>query len=419
MRVSVVTEHRFSRTPDTALWAPTAGGYAFWKRYLSVFDEVNVVARVQDVGRVDGRSLPADGPGVRFSPVPFYVGPYQYALQWRKIRAALNQAIRPDDAVIFRVPSFLANDVEPVLRKRGQPYGLEVVGDPYDGLSRGAIRHVLRPLLRLLAPRQLRKQCCRAAGVAYVTRAALQRRYPSRSMMVGVSDAAIPTGNLADADSVFTTHYSSLSLSESTLSRPRTKLPAGSQRLICVASLEQYYKGHDILVRALAECINGGLDLGLALAGEGRIRTEIEALAARLGIRKSCEFLGHLSQPSEVIAELDRSDLFILPSRTEGLPRALIEAMARGLPCIASSVGGIPELLPPEDLVPPGDVPALANRIREVVGSVSRRMQMSRRNVATAREYTEDVLQGRRVEFFRHIQTVAYAAGRPILGEKR
>jgi glycosyltransferase involved in cell wall biosynthesis len=140
------------------------------------------------------------------------------------------------------------------------------------------------------------------------------------------------------------------------------------------------------------------------MVGGGRIRPRLEVLAHHLGIGERCEFLGQLAQGAAILAELDQADLFVLPSRTEGLPRALIEAMARGLPCIASEVGGIPELLPAEDLVPPGDVAALAAKIREVVWSAARREQMSERNIAVARLYAEDILQPRRAQFYRHIQ---------------
>ena len=65
-------------------------------------------------------------------------------------------------------------------------------------------------------------------------------------------------------------------------------------------------------------------------------------------LRDRVRFRGQLTTPVDVRAELDRADLFVLPSRQEGLPRAMIEAMARALPCIGSSVGGIPELLQPK-----------------------------------------------------------------------
>ncbi len=413
MRLSLTTEHRFHRTPDGAIWTSTSSAYAFWARYLSVFDEVNVAARVLNVPRAGEQWIRADGPSVRFSAVPHYIGPYQFAVRWPGIRRALRDAIRDDDAVLMRVPSFLANCVEPMLRRRRQPYGLEVVGDPYDGLAPGGIRHLLRPLLRISLPRQLRRQCEHAAGVAYVTERALQQRYPARGPMTGVSDAAIPAASIDDTHRVFTTHYSSLSLDPSPQSVQRGAFSSGSVGLICVGSLEQFYKGHDVLLRAMGKCVAWGVDLRLTLVGDGRIRPKIEALAGELGIRDRCAFLGHLVQGSAVMAELDKADLFVLPSRTEGLPRALIEAMARGLPCISTTVGGIPELLAPEDLVDPGNVSALAGKIREVADSPARREQMSQRNLAVARRYAEDVLQPRRVEFYRHIRTVTGETNEP------
>ena len=82
----------------------------------------------------------------------------------------------------------------------------------------------------------------------------------------------------------------------------------------------------------------------------------------------------------------------------------MVEAMARGLPCIGSTVGGIPELLPSEDLVPPGDVEALAGKIREVVSDPQRMARMSARNLHKAKEYREEVLGKRRSDFYRHVK---------------
>ena len=82
----------------------------------------------------------------------------------------------------------------------------------------------------------------------------------------------------------------------------------------------------------------------------------------------------------------------------------MIEAMARGLPCIGSTVGGIPELLPAEDLVPPGDAPALARKIMEVLGDPDRMARMSARNLATAAEYRDDILSERRRAFYTYLR---------------
>ena len=122
-----------------------------------------------------------------------------------------------------------------------------------------------------------------------------------------------------------------------------------------VGSFEQMYKAPDVLLDAFCRCISLGLDLQLVLVGDGRHRQSLKSRARRFNLGDRIQFLGWLPAGEAVRHELDRADVFVLPSRVEGLPRAMVEAMARGLPCIGSRVGGIPELLHPEDMVPPGD----------------------------------------------------------------
>jgi len=90
-------------------------------------------------------------------------------------------------------------------------------------------------------------------------------------------------------------------------------------------------------------------------------------------------------------------------------PAILIVAIARSLPCIGSTVGGIPELLQPEDLVPPGDVTALASKIREVASNPECMAQMSARNLEKAKDYTDQVLCEQRNEFYRYVREMTQA----------
>nr|WP_246325268.1 glycosyltransferase [Dissulfurirhabdus thermomarina] len=122
-------------------------------------------------------------------------------------------------------------------------------------------------------------------------------------------------------------------------------------------------KGHDVLLRAWAEGGLGARGASLALAGAGPLRDGLEVLAADLGIRGQVAFLGELRDMPLFYAALDG---FVFPSRHEGFGLALVEALAAGLPAVASAVGGIPEVLGPlpaagaAALVPPDDPGALA-----------------------------------------------------------
>ncbi|MEI2580250.1 glycosyltransferase family 4 protein [Scytonema sp. PRP1] len=387
MKVVITIEHRFDRTPDGKVWTYTTCPYSFWKRYLEVFDHVRVVARVRDVPSVPSDFRRADGEGVSFAAIPYYVGPWQYLQRSHQIKFVAQNAVGAEDAVILRVGSPIAALIQSLLYKIGHPYAVEVVADPYDAFAPGSVRHPLRSFFRWLAPRQLRGQCAKACAAAYVTKYALQRRYPV-------------------AKEAFSTHYSSVELLDTAFvsSTRSPKQEMGRFSLISVGTLAQLYKAPDVLIKAVAACVREGLDLQLILIGDGKHRPELETLAKNLELGKRVNFLGQLPTGNAVRTQLDQADLFILASYQEGLPRAMIEAMARGLPCIGSTVGGIPELLPPEDMVSPGDVVALANKIREVVTNPERMARMSTRNLETAKDYREQILQERRIAFYRYVR---------------
>ena len=386
MHLIVTLEQRFERTPDDAVWTQAAFAYPFWTRYLEVFDIVHPVARVHEVEAIPSDWLRADGPGVAFASLPHYLGPVEYLLRAGAVSRAVRVALAPPAAVILRIPSQIAVVAHSVLRVQGRPYGVEVVGDPYDVFAPGAVRHLLRPYFRWSFTRRLRALCTGASAAAYVTAGTLQRRY-------------------APAPDAFITHYSSVELTDAAFTTtPRPIRQTGPFTLVMVGSLAQLYKAPDVLIDAVALSVSAGLDLRLVIVGDGKHRVELEARAEACGIRDRVTFTGQIPAGKPIRDRLDQADLFVLPSRTEGLPRALVEAMARGLPCIGSTVGGIPELLPREHLVPPGDMPALAALISAVLGDPARRARMAVRNLEIARGYHEENLRKRRLPFYRAVK---------------
>ena len=177
MRCDVILEARWCQTSDGAIWTQGSLGAQFWQRYLEVFDQIRVVARVQSVLSADPNWSRVDGPGISVHAVPYYIGPSSYARKVLSVRRSVQRAIDADDAVILRVGSQLATHAVSYLQRRGHPYGVEVVGDPYDAYSPGAMKHPLRPFLRWWSPLRLKEQCANACSAAYVTRESLQRRY--------------------------------------------------------------------------------------------------------------------------------------------------------------------------------------------------------------------------------------------------
>lgn len=398
MNVTVVLEHRFEQTPDGAVWTQIAFDYQFWQRYLTVFDSVTVVARLRPVSDVAADWQRADGDRVAFAPIPYYIGPWQYVVRSRHIRQSLQAALSHAEALILRVPSQLANLSESWLQRSQHPFGLEIVGDPFDVFAPGATQNPLRPVFRHWFTHRLKRQCLTSCATAYVTAEALQRRYPPHVKS-------------------FSTHYSSIELSGSAFAlKPRQYFSLTPLRLVTVGSLAQLYKAPDVLIDAVAIARQQGVPVQLVIVGDGQYRAQLEAQAIALGVQSHVHFCGQLPAGQAVREQLDRADVFVLPSRQEGLPRAMIEAMSRGLPCIGSTVGGIPELLPAADLVVAGDAPALAAKMMEFATDSERLRDRSQRNLAKAQDYRDDRLRDRRIEFYRKVQeaTTSWLAHHPI-----
>lgn len=146
----------------------------------------------------------------------------------------------------------------------------------------------------------------------------------------------------------------------------------------CVARLDPV-KDHDTLLRAFALLRESQLDarVRLVLVGEGEERCRIEALARSLGIDSRITLLGDRADIDRLMPQFD---ILALASRTEGLPMVLLEAMACGIPCVATSVGGIPGLFAggAGELVSPGDTQELAEKLAALCADAGYREGLGR-----------------------------------------
>ncbi len=169
--------------------------------------------------------------------------------------------------------------------------------------------------------------------------------------------------------------------------RVRDELGAGLLRplWVCAGRLEEQ-KGQDVLLDALAEVRREGLEFVAVLAGEGSKRAALEARAKELGLGTRVRFPGQVENLGPLLAA---ADAVALPSRWEGLPLVLLEAMVRARPVVATPVGGIPEVV--EDgvhgrLVPVGDAAALAGALADFHRRPDEAARMGHRGAARVRE---------------------------------
>jgi glycosyltransferase involved in cell wall biosynthesis len=152
-----------------------------------------------------------------------------------------------------------------------------------------------------------------------------------------------------------------------------------------VAGRLEEQKGHDVLLEALAVLVKRGLDFTLVVAGDGSRRSWLEQRALSLWLSPRVQFVGQLDDVGGLLAAADG---VLLPSRWEGLPLVLLEAMARGRPIVASAVGGVADALEEGvtgTLVPPDDVPALALALEQMHRHADRAWRMGQAAAEVAR----------------------------------
>lgn len=389
--VAVTTEQRLQFGPDGECYGGIAGTQVHqWRHMARVFGSVNVLARTVKVSKPSGPLVTTRG--IRVINVPPYQGVLRYIRHRREAITCAREALEGVAVLIAVVPGNLGNLAIKESRKRGIPYAVTVVGDPWEVFAKGASRHPLRVVLRHAFSAGLRRQCSEALAVRYVTEETLQRRYPP-------------------PDQALSAAYSNVSLSSNAFITERRECRSRKPlRLINVAMHEQPYKGIQILFHALAE-LQGQLPCNLRLIGEGRLSPHLRRLAGDLGVLDNVIFTGSVGSASEIRRYLDDSDLFVLPSLTEGLPRALIEAMARGLPCLASDVGGIREILPPEALVRAGSSHNLAQKVFEVANDAARLEHMSVNNLARSLAFHEDALDAKALAYLEGVRSMVARRG--------
>jgi len=153
-----------------------------------------------------------------------------------------------------------------------------------------------------------------------------------------------------------------------------------------VAGRLEDQKGHDLLFEALVPLIRQHLEFTLVVAGEGSRRGWLEQRALSLGLSPRVQFVGQIDDVGGLLAAADG---VVLPSRWEGLPLVLLEAMARGRPIVATAVGGVADAI--EDgvtgtLVPPNDVPALSTALENLHRRADRGWRLGRAAAERARQ---------------------------------
>jgi len=315
-----------------------------WDRYLSSFDQVRVVATSRKITpHEDIRKLSlSSSDSVTFTTISKMRGASRL-LKRQEHRVFLKRVLRGAEAVVVRLPSYLGMLAIDEAKKLGLPIGIEVVGCPFDSYrNHGSF---VGKLVAPFAYARMRLVMRNTPDVAvYVTSEFLQKRYPTASPRVyEASNVELPVG-----------------LEWSSVQASRCKRWSARQhghpiRIGFIGSLNTKYKGLEDLIRALSHV---KFPFYLLVLGEGKSEA-LADLVRKEGLADKVEFVDPLPGGEAIANWLSTLDLYCQPSHTEGLPRALIEALAVGLICCGSRAGGIPELLADKFIFPTKNIDAI------------------------------------------------------------
>lgn len=372
--IFVVLEHRFYKYNGdvyTALSFP----YSYWSEYLEYFDRVYVVARVKKIEKFEPGLIKVSGCNVSFKEMPYYRGLKNFILIFPYFFLKMLMVIYCNDNFLLRSGNVanVAFLFILILRKK---YIREYPGNVKEGIIGFAGESLINRLIANLSD--------------YFSR--FQGKYSKANSFV--SEYCKTLYESKNPSFVFSS-FNSGEIRQKKIGYKNVQ--ESSLRLVSVGRLERE-KGHYILLQAMVELKKEGVNSTLVLVGDGSEMHRLKSFSKDQEI-DVC-FLGAVTDRNLLFNTVVACDVFVIPSLTEGMPRALLEAMAIGMPCIGSRVSGVPEVLEDDSMAMAGDVGSLVCRIHEFC-SVSLRGQVGTRNLDfIAQKYSNVALRKKRHQFW-------------------
>jgi glycosyltransferase involved in cell wall biosynthesis len=278
------------------------------------------------------------------------------------------------------LPSIIGTLAFPQAKKLNKPTIIELVACPWDALwNYGGIKgKITAPILSMMT-KQIAKK---ADYILYVTSKFLQKRYPTNGKYIACSDVAIKNYD------------------EDVLNRRISKILNKDKKNIIIgtaAAIDVRYKGQQHIIRAIANMKKRGINVEYHIAGPGNKRF-LQNITYKYGVAGNVKFYGAIPH-HEMFAWLDDIDLYIQPSKQEGLPRSVIEAMSRGCPILVSNTGGMPELVDKECIFPNFKAKTMSDIIEKSIKK-DWLIDKASKNFNESKKYLSSELDIKRNDFF-------------------
>ena len=296
-----------------------------------------------------------------------------------KYKKLIGKQVEKADLIFARMPSVISDITIHLARKMGKKYMVEVGGCAWDAYwNHGLVGKLVAPYMFFNEVKGVKN----ANFASYVTEKWLQNRYPCNCPSVSASNVYLKE------------------MEEAVLEQRFKKIQTKSRNSLTIigttAAVNVRYKGQEYIIRAISELNKQGYNFEYELVGGGD-NSYLKKVAKSMGVADKVRFKG-LMLSNDVIEWLDSIDIYAQPSKQEGLPRALIEALSRACPAVGSTTAGIPELLQPETVFEKGNVTQICNILKRL--TTSDLCVIAKQNFEKAKEYELVYLDRKRNEIY-------------------
>ena len=342
MRLLYISKYQFIKKED-GVYALPAYGDAFWQKYLDVFDGVDVLAEQVKGYLNNGTLAKITDERISVSILPENTNPKDFVND-KKIKKELAEHISRAEAILIKPANRKGMQAIAIAKKMHKPYMVELTGDL--NLTLRNHKNLLKRLYGPIIHRQTLRAIKDCRFGLYVTEEYLQKVYPIAGKQCGCTDTFIPDPN-------------PIAL-QKRIEKIEARNADSDTHIGLVASYHDSRKGIDTAIEALQIINKPNVFLHILGLGTEEDRQQWFKYADEKGVRSQLYFDPSLSGVEKVLAWNDNMDIIILPSRSEGLPRCIVESLSRACPCVLSDVCGLPELVNHKWLHKPGDADKLA-----------------------------------------------------------
>lgn len=351
------------------------------ERYSYLADNITFMMRTKPIR--EKREFTLVPKVINVVSVPNFKTLKNYIMLKKKAEEIIEKQIKKSDIVVLRTQSSIAQLALKYVYKYKKPYIIESVGCSWDSYwNHGILGKMVAPYMYWKTKRAIAK----ANYVYYVTTKFLQKRYPTKGKTVCCSNVVLNR------------------LEDGTLKKRIKKIeqfdPKNKLILGTAAALDTRYKGQEYVIQGIKQLLDAGYNVEYHLAGGmngSRSNFFLRDLANKLGVADRVVFCGSLSS-DQMATYYDSLDIYIQPSKQEGLPRAVIEAMSRGCPVIGTNIAGIPELIQADFLFKKGSTEEFVKALDRIIKSDL--LKIATENFNKARKYEKEKLTLKRKAFY-------------------